>query len=1053
MKLRILLTCVAAFLLFIALLFTTQKVDKIDILYLVGNDTFDTSALNNLQQSLEANIKVTEKKLSQTKYSQLHEYDAIYLDINLTQTTELKESTVNLTRYVHAGGHLYLENDFNQDFPKEFLGASQIVEVPTNTISFTYPVVDENLKGIQKVFQLFTDNFNKHIGLENLPGFSLGKGIIPSTAESIVTLNGISLMTLNRIEKGSVMFNSKFLPNRYFITGFDVDSGMNASQGFQERISSNHSDPSYENGTTYFNRYKFSEKPYFQFAFASANHELRSAYLAFLSKEKYGYSITKVLGPYGRPAMAYQHHYEALSGIKDHDAERWAEFLKSYNQIPSYSLVRGSYDWGQWFETVSVHLNKGSNEKPLFVGEYDNSFYSSGTHIISDGKKLTINKYPIYTDLSNEIELPYRAYPAFVDINNDRRSDLILGSTDGYMYGFMNQGTSNGEYNNKNIPDGLNLPDVFGKPEKILLPSGEPLLSLGYTSISTTDLNEDGALDLLIGDKNGSVMYSLNLGNEKFSGFNSLSAEDHVLSVVSFSAPTRGDIDGDGLLDLVVGDGNGVVSFFRGQSESPYHYESPQEIVQSHGKFAAPAIRDMNDDNLEDLLIGNNWGDIEVYVQKNDNWISSGVINGETFNPSGSNALVGGHNSVPLWFDINHDGKDDLIVGQLEFGNPMSIDDPQFPYLEDLKAFIQYTKDNYLELYPHLLFHSYMSNPQENREIELHKQAFRKLGIPWNQIGTNQHTWRINNNDRLQSLRNESSHGIWFNFGFRPSNTPTDPRAYTDYMWSIPFLLEDPALKESPMVLFSPLPLFNEEEEYATTDIYHSMASQSLPMIYMEHIEYLDKNIDQFKNFVQYFDTLRTEWDYNFMTEPQAARSFLTALTAKVTISQSWGNYFWCRIKDKLGRGKHLKLTLNADLHSVPAQADNYKNTLGVSIKPGKYYLHDPLEVNSDIFMEGKNGELFTALQESTTLQIKWKKKSMHIVRSNVPVSIKKSNEYWTIDLLEQGMQQIEIFSIDPINIIGNELKVDHRPDDHIYTVTHFGDKTSIVLQKLTSTP
>ena len=66
---------------------------------------------------------------------------------------------------------------------------------------------------------------------------------------------------------------------------------------------------------------------------------------------------------------------------------------------------------------------------------------------------------------------------------------------------------------------------------------------------------------------------------------------------------------------------------------------------------------------------------------------------GTTLNQVGNHALVAGHYSVPLWLDLNHDGKDDLVVGGIEFGSPVSIDDPQFPYQAELKEFIQYAHD------------------------------------------------------------------------------------------------------------------------------------------------------------------------------------------------------------------------------------------------------------------------------------------------------------------------------------------------------------------------
>lgn len=1030
--------------------FCIQRTDNLNILYAVQGEDYDRAAYGNLLQTLVGNVQVEMRDLKKLSASQLKHFDAVYVDIMLHHSDTIEAKQNELVQYVTNGGHLFLENAFAGDFPVDFLGAVQTVSIPTADLSaLQYPEVKYNLQGIQQMVQRFTANFNKHIGQPNLPGFSWGTGIVPSTAETIMSVNGISLMALNRVGEGTVLLNSNFLPNRYFITGFDLQSGMDPSQGFNQLLDRRRSSLADDDGTAYFNRYRLPLEPYFHFAFAAANYELRNAYLSFISKEEVGYSIRKMLGPYGRPAMAYQHHYEALSGIRDHDAERWTEFLKSYNQIPSFSLVRASYDWGKWYESIVVHLNKGSQKKPVFLGEHANSFYSSGIHFASDGRPLTLNTYPEYMDLSSSIILPTRAYPAFADLSGDGKSDLIVGSSDGYMYRYHNEGMRPIDYENQALSEAFVWPDAFGPPEKVRNSAGEPLRTSGYTAISTIDLNLDEKPDLLVGDMSGNVMYALNQGNGAFSSFFPITEDGKKMRVSSFSTPTQGDVSGDGIPDLIVGDASGSITLFRGRHQSMLDFDPGEVLVHVDGQFASPTLRDMDEDGRLDLLAGNSKGDIQLFIQNNKQWDSMGPLSGETRNPGGSYSLVGGHNSVPLWYDLNHDGLDDLVVGQLEFGMPMALDDPKFPYAKELTKFIQYSKNQFLELYPHLFFHQYLSEEQENNEIDLHRQAFNKLGIPWTSIGTNQHTWRINNENRLQTLRNENAKDIWFNFGFRPSHAPSDPRAYSDYMWGIPFLLQDDTLR-NPMVLFTPLPLYNDQESLETFDIYESFAESDMPMIYMEHIEYLDENIQRFEKFVRYFDEVRATYDYNFVTEPQAARSFLTALTGKVEVSQSWATYLVNKVKDKLGNGRHMNATIRTRLETVPIQAGSYKEALGVYIEPGERYIGYPLHTGSDIYMRRGDG-IYTGLEKgSTSFRIKWEEEPIHIIRANVPISIDKNKEQWKIHLLDTGMQQLKLYSPHPLTIEGPNLKLENNSGANTYTITHYGDRVTVTIRKET---
>ena len=116
--------------------------------------------------------------------------------------------------------------------------------------------------------------------------------------------------------------------------------------------------------------------------------QYRSELLAYVSKETLGYSVKKILGPYGRPAMAFQNHFEAMPAIGQKDGIAWAEKLKEYNEIPSFTLVRNAFYWGQWRESVTVQLNTGTNAQPMFVGELPGSGYASGLHVMAAGKPL-----------------------------------------------------------------------------------------------------------------------------------------------------------------------------------------------------------------------------------------------------------------------------------------------------------------------------------------------------------------------------------------------------------------------------------------------------------------------------------------------------------------------------------------------------------------------------------------------------------------------------------------------------------------------------------------
>lgn len=1053
-----LLLIAAAFLIF------GHREEQVRLLYATaGESPADPAALENFRQSPIAILALDAAPLDRVSARALRSYDAVYLDVSLQGSGLLAGRAEDLRQYVRRGGHLFVEQELFGELPLDLLGAGALRELaaPLAEPRFEFPPVGRNVQSVQEVYRLFADNFLAHIGMNALPGYRWGQGLVPDGAETVVSMNGQPLVTLHRLGAGTVFATAGFLPNRYFVTGFDLTGGMDSERGFGQ-LAEAAKDKSARPGVLYFDKSRIPQEPYFHFAFAAANHLYRSEYVAFVSKEKLGYSVKKTLGPYGRPAMAYQNHFEAMSAFKNREGIQWAELLKEKNQLPSFSLVRSAFEWWRWQENVIVHLNEGSSDAPRFAGELANSGYGSGVRLSGEDGPFALAVYPEAKTLADPLELPYRAAPALADLTGDGRPELIAGSADGGVYAGVNLGaddSAGGVYAGQPLPEGVAPPDRFGRPQPLRLPSGEPLQAGGYAAVAALDADGDGRPDLVIGRGDGTLALALGQGGLVFAAPQPLIAGGRPARVPSFAAPVIGDIDGDGRPDLVVGDGDGGVHLFRGLAGAPGAGAAAAEAAWDGGellfrlgaRFAAPSVRDMNGDGRPDLVVGNAEGDLQVYIRNGDGWSAQGPIEGATVNQLGSRALVGGHNSVPLWYDINHDGRDDLIVGQAEYGLSVPLDDPAFPYREQLQEFLDYARDHRLELYPHLYFHNYASAEQERREIELHRRTFEALGLPWRETGTNQHTWRINNPDRLQTLTNERDAGIWFNFGFKPSHVPSDPQWGPDYIWGVPFLLQTGAADippERPMLVHTPAPTLRLGGPYSTEDIYRSMVALDLPIDYFEHIEYhFPGRVRELTTFVDFFDGIRTEHDYNFMSEPQMARAFLTALTGRVHVERNWLRLAVDRLKDAIGRGEHLTLRLRADARDVPAQAAEYRDTLGVVIEPGeKYWDHPLFAADADIYTK-RDRKLYVGLNRDALVRISWADEPMHLIRANVPVDIRKDGGVWTIELKSPGMQQFKVYSPAALTMEGADVAIERDAEARTYTVTHFGDPVAVTLR------
>jgi hypothetical protein len=137
-----------------------------------------------------------------------------------------------------------------------------------------------------------------------------------------------------------------------------------------------------------------------------------------------------------------------------------------------------------------------------------------------------------------------------VDLDGDGILDIVSGSWPGELYFF--KGLGKGQYQK-----GEKLKDRDGKEIK-----------LGSAStVFAVDWSGKGVLDLLVGDIEGKVWLVPNEGTAKKPDFGSprqLNADGKAITVPhGDSHPIAADWDGDGLLDLIVGAGDGSVLWYR----------------------------------------------------------------------------------------------------------------------------------------------------------------------------------------------------------------------------------------------------------------------------------------------------------------------------------------------------------------------------------------------------------------------------------------------------------------------------------------------------------
>jgi hypothetical protein len=199
-----------------------------------------------------------------------------------------------------------------------------------------------------------------------------------------------------------------------------------------------------------------------------------------------------------------------------------------------------------------------------------------------------------------------------------------------------------------------------------------PTIDVGSESVPhLADLNGDGDLDLLVGNKiapdsdsTGTITWFENVGTARAPAFRErqllpMRGEFHY-------APTTADLDGDGLPDLVFGTWRDVLQWWRNagtRSEPRWVLADSALITITRGSNTTPAFADLDGDGDLDLLVGEASGQLNLYRNDGTPKAPRFVLVSDVFQD-----IDVGRRSAPVFADLRGDGRPDLLLGSEDGG-------------------------------------------------------------------------------------------------------------------------------------------------------------------------------------------------------------------------------------------------------------------------------------------------------------------------------------------------------------------------------------------------
>lgn len=294
---------------------------------------------------------------------------------------------------------------------------------------------------------------------------------------------------------------------------------------------------------------------------------------------------------------------------------------------------------------LAIDLN-GDSLCDLLLGDTEShnltAIYNGGTPTY-DHMTSVEYQYPTNT---NSINLGEFVLPFYIDMNNDGVKDLIATP----FSQFKSEDVNNSWYYRNN---GTNNNVNFSYVRNNLI--NQWAVDLGTLAYPTfVDVDQDGLTDIFVGnygyfqsyDANfvstflGQLAYYKNTGDSITPEFELQTMDYNNLSQDSLDGffSTFGDIDGDGDIDMLVGQSNGSIAFYENTANSgsnPQFVQQTTNFMQiNDGPMSSPKLFDVNQDGLLDLVIGNSNGTLSLHL-------NSGSSTIPVFNSNADNSSFG----------------------------------------------------------------------------------------------------------------------------------------------------------------------------------------------------------------------------------------------------------------------------------------------------------------------------------------------------------------------------------------------------------------------------
>ncbi len=208
------------------------------------------------------------------------------------------------------------------------------------------------------------------------------------------------------------------------------------------------------------------------------------------------------------------------------------------------------------------------------------------------GSKTQINWWPTNTWLTSQVHRPWAA-PALADMDKDGDIDGLVGGEKGGLWLLRNHGK-----NQPLIPEGI---DIKGLPLGMRFHPG------------ILDIDEDGDMDVVLSFENGLVMLARNVGLPTLPRYMLQTNPIARLTPARWS-PAVADLTGNGQADILLGAPNQPLQLWsRDPNRKGQWYLANKAWGPQDAKGGAPVLADLTGNGILDLMLADDEGALSFW--------------------------------------------------------------------------------------------------------------------------------------------------------------------------------------------------------------------------------------------------------------------------------------------------------------------------------------------------------------------------------------------------------------------------------------------------------